>query len=82
MLAINREAEGGGKHIDRLAKVLIAKAAEGDVAALREIGDRLDGKPAQSLGIGQAEELDPIKVQATIRPQINRDEWLKHHGEG
>jgi hypothetical protein len=28
---------------------LIEKAEEGDLAAIREIGDRLDGKPAQMI---------------------------------
>lgn len=33
----------------RLADKLIEKAAEGDIPALRELGDRLDGKPHQSI---------------------------------
>ena len=33
-----------GKVLRRLAEVLIAKACDGDMAAIREIGDRLDGK--------------------------------------
>ena len=35
------------KKLNRLAVKLIEKALEGDVSAMREIGDRLDGKPAQ-----------------------------------
>lgn len=35
--------------LDELAGVLLNKAAEGDMAALKEIGDRLDGKPAQTI---------------------------------
>lgn len=34
--------------LDRLARRLIALAEGGDLAALKEIGDRLDGKAAQS----------------------------------
>lgn len=38
-----------GKRLRALAEKLIAKAEEGDIAALREIGDRVDGKPAQTI---------------------------------
>ena len=31
-----------------IAKALLAKAMDGDLAAIREVADRLDGKPAQS----------------------------------
>lgn len=31
------------------AKAIFAKAKEGDVNAIREIGDRLEGKPAQTI---------------------------------
>ncbi len=60
MLAVKRDAEGGGKHLDKLARTLIQKASEGDVAALKEIGDRLDGKPTQSIALGQDPDKDPI----------------------
>src|SRR5688572_12718055 len=35
------------KAIDELADQLIAQCYTGDLAALKELGDRLDGKPAQ-----------------------------------
>jgi len=34
------------------AEQLFDKASKGDMMALKELGDRLDGKPAQSLEIG------------------------------
>ena len=40
------------KVIDELAEQLIDKCYEGDLAALKELGDRLDGKPHQSVGGG------------------------------
>ena len=48
--AINRAllAEDG-KKLRALADRIIDKALEGDVSALREVGDRVDGKPAQEL---------------------------------
>ena len=42
-----RRAIVSGKKLGPLAEKLIAKATEGDMAAMKEIGDRLDGKPAQ-----------------------------------
>jgi hypothetical protein len=42
-------AQQDGEVIRKLAEKLIEKASEGDVAALREIGDRIDGKPTQAL---------------------------------
>ena len=44
-----------------LADKLIELAAAGDVSALREIGDRLDGKPAQQLQL-QGDEAQPLKI--------------------
>jgi hypothetical protein len=48
--AINRALlSEDGKQLRALADKLIACALAGDVAALREIGDRMDGKPAQAI---------------------------------
>lgn len=48
--AINRAllAEDG-KKLRALADKIIDRALEGDVSALKEVGDRVDGKPAQEL---------------------------------
>lgn len=40
-----------GKKLRALAEKLIARAEEGDVTALKEIGDRMDGKPTQQTEI-------------------------------
>ena len=52
--AIMRALDGpsGSERVERLnalAQALIDKAAEGDMGALKELGDRLDGKPAQAI---------------------------------
>ena len=36
-----------GAKLRSLAERLIARAEEGDVSALKELGDRLDGRPSQ-----------------------------------
>ena len=41
--------QSDGKTLRRLADAIVAKAADGDVAALKEIGDRLDGKAHQAI---------------------------------
>ena len=51
--AVNRRENGTGspKFIETLASRLVHEGLGGSVAALREIGDRLDGKPAQALTV-------------------------------
>ena len=40
-----------GKALRIIAHTLIVKAGTGDVAAIREVADRLDGKPAQESAV-------------------------------
>lgn len=37
------------QNLDRLAAVVFSKAMEGDMVAAKEIGDRLDGRAAQTM---------------------------------
>lgn len=48
--ALHRESDGKGspKWLDVLANRLVEAASEGDVSALKEVGDRIDGKPKQA----------------------------------
>ena len=55
--------------LDDIAEALIAKAAEGDMGALKELGDRLDGKPAQAI-VGDA---DGPPIQTAVRVLFGRD---------
>ena len=50
--------------LDTLAHALIDKAADGDMTALRELGDRLDGKPHQSVDAEISGGLD-VNIQGT-----------------
>lgn len=61
MRKINDAAAGKTK-LDMLATVLIREAIDGDVPALKEIADRLDGKVPQAL-VGGDEDSRPIALQ-------------------
>jgi hypothetical protein len=41
--------QADGDKIRAIAEALIEKAASGDVSAIRELGDRVDGKPTQQI---------------------------------
>ena len=43
---------GGGRRLRIIADKLAEKAGQGDIQAIREIADRLDGKPAQAIERG------------------------------
>lgn len=53
MLAVNREdKDDQGKKVKKLALIankLVELAIEGDVQAIKEIGDRIDGKPTLAI---------------------------------
>ncbi len=63
------EREDTPRKLRDIARVLIDKAVEGDLAAIKEVGDRLDGKPAQAI-VGDASQ-DP--VQTSVRVLFGRD---------
>lgn len=50
----------GKAEIDALAEKLLDLVSAGDLAALKEFGDRIEGKPAQSIG-GDPE--NPLEVR-------------------
>lgn len=62
------DADGDFKRLRKIAAALADKAETGDVQAIKEIADRLDGKVAQA--ITGDDELDPIKVIQEIRRSL------------
>ena len=54
-------AQNDSQKLRNLADKLIELAAAGDVSALREVGDRLDGKPAQQVALTGADD-GPLKI--------------------
>lgn len=59
----NDDAKGKTK-LDRIAAALVQQACDGDVPAIKEIGDRLDGKVPQAL-VGD-DSRDPIRTVTRI----------------
>ena len=77
-LAVMRDAEGDGKgrrHIDVLAEKLVIMASEGDVQALKEIGDRLEGKPKQAIDMTS----DNTTKIISDKP-LTAEEWAAQYG--
>lgn len=64
------KAAGGDEDmLNAVALALVKKAKEGDVPAIKELADRLDGKVTQP--IGGDEDMGPITVQAIVRTIID-----------
>lgn len=63
--SINRAlAQSDADRLRRIAEKLLDKAEEGDLGAMKELGDRLDGKPAQQVIMTGDEEGGPVRIQA------------------
>lgn len=67
--AVARKHGGNLNHgLDTLAEKLIDAVAAGDLPAIKEFGDRMDGKPAQAI-VGDS-DADPVNVYAKIERAI------------
>ncbi len=55
--AIKRREEADPLALEKLADKILAAVADGDVSAMKELGDRVDGKVAQP--VGGTDELPP-----------------------
>lgn len=66
------------RSLRQIARKLLRRAGEGDVPAIREIGDRLDGKVPQAI-VGDNEH-DPVNLIAKIERVIT--DIANTNGEG
>ena len=71
-IAASAEDAEGKRKLRRIAEKTVAMALEGDIQAIKEIGDRLDGKPAQEQTLTVRNELDQLD-DAGIRELIRRE---------
>ena len=70
--AINRALENRSRvdqvhALDVLAEKLLAKCDEGDMQALKELGDRIEGKPAQPIS---GDEENPVRFISRVERVI------------
>lgn len=67
MLALNREAKDADgkktKKLNIIASKLVELAMAGDIQAIKEVSDRVDGKPAQAL-VGDPDQ--PLNLMPVI----------------
>ena len=70
------EKDGDHKKLRLLANKLVDKGLEGDTMAIREIADRLDGKPHQTQDVVVTDERSVIRA-----PEVNEtaDDWQATH---
>jgi len=72
-----RDKETGAKKLDLLAHRLVHNGLGGDVSALKEIADRLDGKPNQTQIIDATVTNHMVMAPP---PEQDADEWSAKHG--
>jgi hypothetical protein len=68
--AVHRESAGKGspKWLEVIATRVCELAADGDMSAAREIGDRLDGKPKQATEVsGPDGEAIPLSIPIAFK---------------
>ena len=74
--ALVMEIKSAGADFASLRKIaaqLIAQAEKGDLGCIKEVADRLDGKPAQAL-----EHSGEVSIPTVMRaplPEATTDEW-------
>lgn len=66
--------QGDAERLRRIAEKLLDQAEAGDLQAMKELGDRLDGKPSQSVDVGSDPDRPMIQkvINEIVRPP-NRD---------
>ena len=70
--ALARREEDDPQALEKLADTLVSMAADGDIQALRELADRLDGKPKQQTEITGGEDADGNAIPASINVNFRR----------
>ena len=68
-IAINEANASGGTKLRDVADALVAKAITGDVQAIKEIADRLDGKVPTPIA---GDDENPLSIVARIERVIVR----------
>jgi hypothetical protein len=69
-----RSKVAGREALDDLAERFLALCDESDLGAFKELGDRIDGKPAQTLGVGQDPNADPMQITRIERAIVGNSQ--------
>ena len=77
-IAVNGSTPDGRKKLRALAERVVDSALAGDIAAAKEIGDRLDGKAHQT-SEAVVENRHHYVIE-TPAPAATVDEWQQQHG--
>lgn len=77
-IAINEATESGATRLRSVADALVVKAMAGDVQAIKEVADRLDGKVPQAL-IGDGDS-DPVNLVMKLERVIVRPDASDSNG--
>lgn len=65
--ALAKRCKGDGiRALEELAEKLLQQAEAGDITALKELGDRIEGKPAQAITNGEDGAFRLELIQRTI----------------
>ena len=67
--AFKADKRGGPKAIRRAAEKLVSMAIAGDIQAMKEMGNRLEGMPAQALAIDTSRLASPLE-SGRVGPNI------------
>ncbi len=73
MRAVKRRAGGKGnpQKLERIADACVEEALKGDIPAIKEIGDRLDGKPTQGVELAADDTITKIVREIVRAPNSN-----------
>lgn len=75
-IAINEATEQGGTKLRAVADALVTKAMGGDVAAIKEIADRLDGKSTQPISGPNGGPIQTVSLTNMSSDDLERLEAL------
>ena len=82
MRAVRRRENGKGPQaLERMADKVVEQALEGNMAAIKEIGDRLDGRAATSASVAAVVSDAPQDAGQVDRLEVARRlAWLLNEG--
>jgi hypothetical protein len=76
-MAVLEDGPDGRKKLRVIAESCVAAAMGGDIQAIKEIGDRLDGKPAQS--VEMTGDIEHRFVARVPNKQADATAWQQQH---